>query len=136
MDNTLLSRSDANLSTLKNKVNTQLQYIKQCLNQNKLTLNYFKTIYSLFNKYLGIWFDNKLKWSAHIQKLSLILARSCSMLYHLRDFVNAHALVKLHCSWIYSSSAYGTTARVESQYKYHTVISLHAKTIVTCVRIF
>ena len=28
------------------------------------------------------------------------------------------------------------SAPVASQYKYHTVLSLHAKTIVTCVRIF
>ena len=47
----VLSLSDANLSRLQNKVNTQLQYIAQWLNlnQNKLTLNYFKTTYLLFN---------------------------------------------------------------------------------------
>ena len=44
----VLSLSDANLSRLeKNRVNTHLQYIAQWLNlnQNKLTLNYFKTAY-------------------------------------------------------------------------------------------
>ena len=99
--------SDVNLSRLENRVNTQLQYIAQWLNQNKLTLNYFKATYRylLFNKqlhgpisskfslqinqkeistsesvkYLSVWFDDKLNWSAHIQKLSLQLARCCNM---------------------------------------------------------
>ena len=49
-DDTLLSLSDANLSRLENRVITQLQYIAQWLNQNKLILNYLKTTYLLFNK--------------------------------------------------------------------------------------
>ena len=61
-------------------------------------------------KYLGMWFDDKLNWSTHIQKLSLQLARCCNMLYHIRDFVNVHALVMLHCSFVYSSLTYGITA--------------------------
>ena len=36
-DDKLLSLSDANLSRLENRVNMQLQYIAQWLNQNKLT---------------------------------------------------------------------------------------------------
>ena len=135
-DDTLLSLSDANLSRLENRVNTQLQYIGQWLNQNKLTLNYLKTTYLLFNKqphgrislkfslhinqkeisrsesvkYLGVWFDDKLNWSAHIQKLSLQLARCCNILYHIRDFVNAHALVMLYYGFVYSRLTYGITA--------------------------
>ena len=135
-DDSLLSLSDANLTRLENRVNTQLQYIVQWLNQNKLTLNYFKTTYLLFNKqlhglislkfllkinqkeisrsesvkYLGVWFDDKLNWSAHIQKLSLQLSRCCNMLLHMRDFVNAHALVKLYYSFVYSRLTYGITA--------------------------
>ena len=121
-DDTLLSLSDANLSRLENRVNTLLQYIAQQLNQKKLRLNYFKILYLLFNKqshgpislnflshinqkeisrnesvkYLGVWCDDKLNWSAHNQKLLLQLARCCNTLYHLRDFVNVHALAKLY----------------------------------------
>ena len=106
VDDTLLSLSDANLSRLENRVNTQLQYIAQWLNPNKLKLNYLKTTYLLFSKqphgrislkfllhinqkeisksksvkYLGVWFDDKLNWSAHNQKLSLQLTRCCNML--------------------------------------------------------
>ena len=33
------------------------------------------------------------------------------MLYHIRDFVNAHALVMLYYSLVYSRLTYGITAR-------------------------
>ena len=32
------------------------------------------------------------------------------MLYHIHDFVNAHALVMLYHSFVYSSLTYGITA--------------------------
>ena len=79
-----------------------------------LTLNLSKTVYLLFNKqphvpisskkfdlfinqkkisksdsvkYLGVWIDDRLNWSTHIQALPLQLAEHCSMLYQRRDFV-------------------------------------------------
>ena len=113
---------------------------------NKLTLNYLKTTYLLFNeqphgrisltfslhinqkeistseskKYLGVWFDDNLNWSAHIQKLSLQLARCCNMLYHIRDFVLAQALVsgttdaRIACSSIYSAIFQLTSAKFQT----------------------
>ena len=59
---------------------------------------------------MGVWFDDELNWSAHIQKLSLQLARFCNMLYHIRDFVNDHALVMLYYSFVYSRLTNGITA--------------------------
>ena len=135
-DDTLLSLSDSNLSRLENRVNTQLQYIAQWLNQTKLTLNYFKATYLLFNKQLHVpissnfsfhvnqkeisrsesvkyfcgWFDDKLNLSAYTQKLSLQLVRCCNILYHIRDFVNARALVVFYYSFGYSSLTYGIIA--------------------------
>ena len=46
-------------------------------------------------KYLGVWFDDKLNWSAHIQDMSLQLAKCSSMLYHIRDLL---LIVHLQCS--------------------------------------
>ena len=135
-DESLLLLSDANSLRLENINNMQLQYIEQWLHQNKPTLNYFKTTYLLFNKqlhgprsskfllhinqkeifrsksvkYLDVWFDDKLNWSAHVQKLSLQSARSDNMLYHIRDYVNAHALVILYYSFVESCLTYGITA--------------------------
>ena len=135
-DDTLLALSDANLSSLENRVNTQLRYIDHWLIQNKLSLNYSKTTYLLFNKqsnvpislkfslfiyqkeisksdsvkYLGEWFDDKLNWSAHTPKLSLQWARCSNMLYHIRDFVNDQTLVMLCYSFAYSRLTFGITA--------------------------
>ena len=80
--------------------------------QNKLSLNYSKTTYLLFNKhlpssvntnfkvlinnvqidrnkvvkYLGVHINENLNWSAHIKKLSLQLAKCCSLKARLQPF--------------------------------------------------
>ena len=90
-DDTYLVRADNNLLRLEHKVNFQLQLVDKWLRKNKLTLNLSKTTYLLFNKqplvpisskfnlfitqknsvkYLGVWIDDKLNWSAHIHALS------------------------------------------------------------------
>ena len=135
-DETYLSLSDINLSNLEQKVNYQLQLIHQWLKRNKLTLNYSKTTYLLFNKqphvqvcskfrlhinksllerenavkYLGVWIDDKLNWSAHIENLSLQLAKSCIMFFYLRDFVTDDTPSMLYYSLVNSHLIYGITA--------------------------
>ena len=54
-------------------------------------------------KYLGIRFDNKLDWKAHINDIALKLIRVSAMLFKVRDFVDAgisksiyQALFELH----------------------------------------
>ena len=114
----------------------QLRHIDLWLKQNKLTLNHSKTTYLLFNKqphitvnstfsllinkneiaksnsvkYLGVWFDDKLNWSAHIQDLSLQLAKCSNMLYHICDFVTDSTLAMLYHSFVYNTITYGITA--------------------------
>ena len=61
-------------------------------------------------KYLGVWFDDRLNWSAHIQDLSLQLAKYSNMLYHIRDFVTDSTLAMLYYSFVYSRITYGITA--------------------------
>ena len=63
-------------------------------------------------KYLGVWFDDRLNRSAHIQKLLLQLAKRCNKLYHIpvRDLVNSHALVTLYYSFVHSRLTCGITA--------------------------
>ena len=43
-----------------------------------------------FVKYLGVYTDEKLTWSVHINKLSLQLAKHNVMLYKIRDYVTPH----------------------------------------------
>ena len=135
-DDTLLALSDDNLAKLECRVNAQLRHIDLWLKQNKLTLNHSKTTYLLFNKqphvpvnstfsflinkneitksnsvkYLGVWFDDKLNWSAYIQDLSLQLAKCSNMLYHIRDLVSDNTLAMLYYSFVYSRITYGITA--------------------------
>ena len=61
-------------------------------------------------KYLKVWIDDKLNWSAHINNLSLQLAKSCTMFFYLRDFVTDDSLSMLYYSFVYSHLIYGITA--------------------------
>ena len=54
-------------------------------------------------KYLGVWFDDKLNWSAHIQDLSLQLAKCSNMLYRIRDLVTDSTLAMLYATVLYSA---------------------------------
>ena len=77
-DDTLLSLSDANLSRLDNRANAQLQYIAQWLNQNKLTVQHFKTTYLLFNKQPHGRIS--LKFSLHINQKEIFRRESVKYL--------------------------------------------------------
>ena len=61
-------------------------------------------------KYLGVWFDDKLNWSAHIQDLSLQLVKCSNMLYHIRDLVTDSTLAMLYNGFVYCRITYGITA--------------------------
>ena len=132
-DDTYLALSDKNLTQLETRVNDQLQFINAWLQSNKLSLNYTKTTYMLFNKhphqavgsnfkiilnqqeiirsqsvtYLGLCFDEKLIWTEHINKLSLQLAKYGAMLYQIRDFVNQHIPSMLYYAFVCSRVQYG-----------------------------
>ena len=45
-----------------------------------------------FVKYLGVYIDEKLTWSVHINKLSLQLAKHSAMRYQIRYCVTTHSL--------------------------------------------
>ena len=64
--NTYLALSDINLSNLEQKINYQLQLIHQWLKRNKLTSNYSKTTYLLFNKQPHVQVCSKFR--LHINK--------------------------------------------------------------------
>ena len=61
-------------------------------------------------KYLGVWIDDKLNWLAHMHALSLQLAKHCSKLYHIRDFVPHYTFIMLYYSFVYSCVNYGITS--------------------------
>ena len=58
---------------------------------------------------LNIWvfyIDEKLTWSAHINKLSLQLAKHNARMYQICDYANSHTLNMLYYSFVYSSLNY------------------------------
>ena len=89
--------SDSNINSLINRVNNKLNIIDLWLRKNKLSLNYFKTSFIIFNKqpnktcdyefklkinnnlikrvnsikYLGVLIDSKLSCSEHVDYLNL-----------------------------------------------------------------
>ena len=135
-DDTYLALSDINLSNLEQKGQLSTSTHSPMVKRNKLRLNYSKTAYLLFNKqphvqvcskfrlhinksllerenavkYLGVWIDNKLNWSAHIENLSLQLSKSCTTFFYLRDFMKNDTLTMLYYSLVYSHLIYGVTA--------------------------
>ena len=107
----LLMLSDRDLNSLKYKVNNILNKVIFWLRMNKLSLNYSKTNYIIYNnqlhktckdeftivmnknrlqrenstKYLGVIFDGKLCWANHIDNLSSQLARCSGLFCSLRN---------------------------------------------------
>ena len=103
------------------------------LRKNKLSLNYSKTSFIIFNKqpnktfdyefklkinnnpikrvnsikYLGVLIDNKLSWSEHVDYLNLQLARYSGLFTRLRRYVPNQILSLLYYSSIYSRIKYG-----------------------------
>ena len=69
-----------------------------------------------------MWIDDRLNWSAHIHTLSLKLARHCSMLYHIHEFVPQYTLIMLYYSFVYNCVNYGiTTLGTADQSKKHEI---------------
>ena len=97
--------SHENLQTLVQSMNNEMKHISQWLKANKLTLNSGKTNYMVFHrsrrksynniklyvddaiikevstiKYLGVIFDNKLKWTSHIAFVKNKVAKGIGMI--------------------------------------------------------
>ena len=120
--------SDSNIKSLINRVNNKLYVIDLWLRKNKLSLNYSKTSFIIFNKqpnkigdyefklkinnnlikrvnsikYLGVLIDSKLSWSEHVDYLNLQLARCSGLFTRLRRYVPNEILCLLYYSIIYS----------------------------------
>ena len=58
---------------------------------------------------MGVYIKKNLNWSAHIKELSLQLAKCCSLLYQLREYVTTETLHMLYYSFAYSRIQYGIT---------------------------
>ena len=136
-DDAALITSAKTLKKLIFNLRTQSKVFFDWLVINKLTLNYKKTKYMIFQKrgiskkllkkvnlninknnikqctifkYLGIYLDNKLTWQEHIQNLLTKLAKFTGMMYKIRHFAPRKVLMMLYNALVGSYLRYSIRA--------------------------
>lgn len=122
-DDTVLIYSLDNLVELENIVNTDLKLYTDWLLHNKLKINVSKTKYMFFKqknkiaeipnikldnkqiehvthiKYLGLYIDNKLNWSEHIDYISCKIMPMFSALYRNRNYLSYNSKLAVYNSF-------------------------------------
>ena len=131
-DDTTLHISHRNMNYMKFCLTMDLESIEDWFRANKLTLNIDKTVLLHFgpgnknntilndisiggkqlqvatsSKFLGLWIDNKLKWSEHVRKLILKLQSRKSLLMRGKNLLTSHAKKILYFAQIQSNLTYG-----------------------------
>ena len=131
-DDTTLYISHRNMNYMKFCLTTDLESIEDWFRANKLTLNIEKTVLLHFgpgnknkeilnditiggkrlqvetsSKFLGLWIDNKLKWSEHVCKLLVKLQSRKSLLMRGKYLLTVHAKKILYFAQIQSNLTYG-----------------------------
>ena len=96
-------------------------------------MNHSKIEKSNSVKYLGLFIDDILNWSAHAQYLSLQLAKCCRMLYQVRSYVTEQTLIMLYHSFACSRISYGMTAWGTAADKYLKEIEIKLNNIVRTI---
>ena len=136
-DDAALIISAENLKKLRKLLKTQSKVFFDWLILNKLTLNYKKTKYVIFQrkgisnqllkkvnlninknhikqvgtfKYLGVYLDNKLSWQEHIETLNTKLAKFTGLVYKMRNFTPRKILMMLYNALVGSYLRYGIGA--------------------------
>ena len=81
-------------------------------NLNKFSINVGQHVipYSYSTKYLGIVFDQDLKWQNQINSILWKLANATRILSKVKHFVNKSILVKLYYSFVYPHLKYSIVA--------------------------
>ena len=125
------------LKQLKKLLKTQSKVFFDWLVLNKLTLNYGKTKYMIFQKkgishrllkkinlninknnikqveifeYLGVYVDNKLSWQNHVQNLQTKLAKFTGLVYKIRNFVPRKIIMMIYNALVGSYLRYAIRA--------------------------
>ena len=136
-DDAALIISAKKLNKLTKLLKTQSRVFFDWLISNKLTLNYKKTKYMIFQKkgiskqllkkvnlninknnikqvtifkYLGVYLDNKLSWQEHIHNLQTKLAKFTGLVYKIRNMVPRKILMMLYNALVGSYLRYGVRA--------------------------
>ena len=120
-DDACLTLSGPSPPNIESKVNNELSKVNNWFKFNKLTLNLSKTFFMIFSKrnmeykfnlkmdninltqtnsvkYLGVYFDDRLNWSVHLDKLKRKISKGAWAVSKLRDFVNTKTLIMVYNS--------------------------------------
>jgi len=124
-DDTNMFISGKDTESLCNQLNADLTQVQEWLTCNKLSLNVKKTHYMIFTsrnkivddidirinneriqrvystKFLGVQVDAKLSWKAHIEYVSLKLAKCAGILLKARQKLHKSSLISLYYSFAY-----------------------------------
>ena len=137
-DDTNLILSHNNLKSLTGEINCELKKISSWFKSNKLSLNTQKTNYMLITnkvinedirvsidensiervdntKFLGVYLDDKLKWTKHIAHIKNKISKNIAILNKVRDCIQEKALITLYRTLIepylnYCCESWGLTS--------------------------
>jgi len=129
-DDTNLFFSDKCISKLQDEANIALIRLHEWFVANKLTLNIDKTCYSIFTnkksisnvkvllnnneiarvvvtKYLGMYLDEKLSWSHHVEYICNKLVRLKGAFNYLADMLTEENIKQLYYAYVFPHVKYG-----------------------------
>jgi len=118
-DDTNIFRSDKNLNSLINTINSELKKLEIWFAINKLSLNIKKTSFMVFGnrnipqdiilkinniqiervyvtKFLGVFIDNKLKWKDQTEKIRLKLSKTIGIIYRAKNILDKKRMLILY----------------------------------------
>ena len=122
-DDTAIFFESDTTNKLQLLIESETLHICNWLMANKLTLNTKKTVFQVYKstdkttklsvklnnveilemetvKYLGVYIDSGLKWSAHISHTALIMSRNIGIINRVKYFLNKQSLLLLYNSLI------------------------------------
>lgn len=129
-DDTTLILSDKNFSSLTERTNSELNNISQWAVKNRLTINTDKTDSMIFSnrpyppnedlvklgpsnihpkqscKFLGVYIDDRISFSSHINQITNKLSKSAGILYRIRDCLTPQARLSFYYSFVYPYLSY------------------------------
>ena len=132
-DDTTIYCRNKNVQLLIASIKHDLEIINDWFKANKLTLNKKKSVSIFFNsktkeklqipdglklensyinfidhtKFLGVWIDKNLTWTAHTNRVIQKIKRNAHMLFRSKNLLSVHAKKILYYAQIYSHISYG-----------------------------